>query len=266
MKIVSVKNIVIGEGLPKICVPLMPVEVDNLEYAAKTAVDSECDLIEWRLDYLGIWNEVDDVNKAGQHILEINRGLDMIRSIADIPVILTLRTKDEGGAAVLSRRDYYVIIRDIIEGCDPDIIDIEAFGPDSDEGFDPVEFIVDMAHGSGMMVILSNHDFGKTPPIEEMVKRICVMDQMGADIPKVAYMPRSEEDVLAVIQAAQTAAEYTDKPFIALSMGDEGKPTRICSGSSGSAITFAAAVEQSAPGQSGVAELMEHLKKYYSNT
>lgn len=265
MKIVSAKDVVIGEGLPKICVPLMPVDVDDLEEAAKIAIASECDMIEWRLDYLGLWNEVDNVNKAGMHIVEINRGLEIIRRVTDMPVILTLRTRGEGGAANIPRREYYVKIRDIIEECDPDIIDIEAFGPDSDEGFDPVEFIVGMARENDIAVILSNHDFGKTPPVEEMVKRICVMDQMGADIPKVAYMPRSEEDVLAVIQAAQTAAEYCDKPFIALSMGEEGKPTRICSGNSGSAITFASAVEQSAPGQAGVAELIEHLKRFYNS-
>jgi 3-dehydroquinate dehydratase-1 len=90
------------------------------------------------------------------------------------------------------------------------------------------------------------------------------MDSLGADIPKVAYMPQGEEDVHAVIQAAHAASEFCDKPFIALSMGEEGLPSRICSGASGSAVTFASLSGQSAPGQINVSDMRALLKEFYS--
>ena len=204
MKTIKVKNVIIGEGMPKICVPLVPEKLEQLSAEAAMARESG-----WR------------------------------------------------------RRDYYSVIRDIIDECDPDIIDIEGIDQENEDWFDMVEFITNMAHENDIVVILSNHDFDKTPPMEEIVKRLCVMAEMGADIPKVAYMPRKHEDVDTVIHAAAVASEYFDKPFIALSMSKEGLPSRICSGQSGTAITFAAASGKSAPGQVRVSEMQELLRRFY---
>ena len=91
------------------------------------------------------------------------------------------------------------------------------------------------------------------------------MDRLGADIPKVAYMPQSEEDVQTVIRAAYDARECCKKPFIALSMGREGLITRICSGRAGTAVTFASVSGQSAPGQVSVSYMKYLLERYYRN-
>lgn len=263
METIKVKNVIIGEGMPKICVPLVPEKLEQLSAEAAMARESGCDIVEWRLDRLRKWTDKYFGTKREAAIEEINAGLELIRQETQAPIILTLRSADEGGFAELRRRDYYSVIRDIIDECDPDIIDIEGIDQENEDWFDMVEFITNMAHENDIVVILSNHDFDKTPPMEEIVKRLCVMAEMGADIPKVAYMPRKHEDVDTVIHAAAVTSEYFDKPFIALSMSKEGLPSRICSGQSGTAITFAAASGKSAPGQVRVSEMQELLRRFY---
>lgn len=264
MKTIKVKDVIIGEGMPKICVPLIPERLEEISAAAAKAGESGCDIVEWRLDRLRKWTDNYFGTKREAAIEDINTGLELIRRETQAPIILTLRSADEGGFADLRRRDYYSVIRDIIDECCPDIIDIEGIDQENEDWFDMVEFIANMAHENGIAVILSNHDFDKTPPMEEIVKRLCVMAEMGADIPKVAYMPRKPEDVDTVIHAAAIASEYFDKPFIALSMSAEGLPSRICNGQSGTAITFAAASGKSAPGQVDVSEMQELLRRFYN--
>ena len=140
MDIVKTGNLIIGEGLPKICVPLMAMSLDDLQKETILAAKSGCDLIEWRLDRLNTWNIGSAFRNKEDALGEIKKGMEIIRRATSVPVILTLRTAEEGGYAELSRRDYYTVIRDIIEcaepGSDennngaPDIIDIEAFDQD----------------------------------------------------------------------------------------------------------------------------------------
>ena len=286
MNTITIGQLNIGEGLPKICVPLVAENEDDLARQAGQAAGSGCDLLEWRIDG---WPVKSERERDKQKILEeINSGLSIIRDAAQaagraLPVLLTLRTVKEGGRADLSRDDYCATIIDIIGNCNPELIDIEAFdigtfdfhsepGNESSEPGnelnDPgnMELLVGLAHSRDMAVVLSNHDFETTPPAEEIVKRICIMDSMGADIPKVAYMPKTEEDVHTVIQAAHTAEEYLDKPFVAISMGELGTASRFCNGQSGSAITFATAEKSSAPGQVSVEEMGRNIAAFYGVT
>ena len=48
---------------------------------------------------------------------------------------------------------------------------------------------------------MSNHDFFKTPSKEEIISRLCAMQEKGADIPKIAVMPQSKKDVLTLLSA-----------------------------------------------------------------
>ena len=48
-------------------------------------------------------------------------------------------------------------------------------------------------------MIASNHDFRKTPSKEELIARMRKMQELGADIPKIAVMPQSTEDLLTLL-------------------------------------------------------------------
>jgi 3-dehydroquinate dehydratase-1 len=255
-KTVRVADLTIGEGIPKICMGLAAAEFDLVLDMHRQIREEEADLLEWRTDYL----------LGGQYadIEGINRTLAAIAAEDARPVVLTLRTESEGGQAALSSREYREIIRSYIMESDAKVIDIEAFDKEGSADRDVTAFLVSLAHENGKTVILSNHDFNLTPSRKEITQRMLTMQQMGADIPKVAYMPQSEDDVHTLLEAAADAQEILTVPFIALSMGQLGMPSRVCGGTFGSCITFGASSKaQTAPGQIAVHTLKEYLKKYY---
>lgn len=111
-----------------------------------------------------------------------------------------------------------------------------------------------------MKVVASNHDFHKTPGKEEIVGRLCRMQELGADIPKIAVMPQSRQDVLTLLAATEEMnREYADRPIITMSMSGTGVISRLCGEVFGSALTFGAAKKASAPGQMEVRELSQIL-------
>ena len=84
------------------------------------------------------------------------------------------------------------------------------------------------------------------------------MDEKGADILKLAMMPKAPEDVLNLLYATvqintflreKSRSEEEIKPVITMSMGKLGAVTRISGETFGSAVTFGAMEKASAPGQ-----------------
>ena len=47
----QVKNLIIGEGIPKICVPITGVSKKEILTQAKQAFEAGPDLVEWRADF-----------------------------------------------------------------------------------------------------------------------------------------------------------------------------------------------------------------------
>ena len=123
-------------------------------------------------------------------------------------------------------------------------------------GDDIVRDIIEAAHASGVKVVASNHDFDKTPEKEELVRRLCRMQELGADIPKIAVMPQNKKDVLTLLAATEEmASEHADRPIITMSMAGTGLVSRLCGEVFGSALTFGAVGKASAPGQMNAADL-----------
>ena len=105
-------------------------------------------------------------------------------------------------------------------------------------------------------MIASNHDFRKTPTKAELISRMRKMQELGADISKIAVMPQSTEDVLTLLSATEEMRRcYADRPVITMSMAGTGIVSRMCGEVFGSALTFGAAGKVSAPGQIDVEEL-----------
>ena len=86
------------------------------------------------------------------------------------------------------------------------------------------------------------------------------MQKLGADIPKIAVMPQSKEDVLTLLAATEEMnRKHADRPIITMSMAGTGVISRLCGEVFGSALTFGAARKASAPGQMGVEDLAQVL-------
>ena len=120
--------------------------------------------------------------------------------------------------------------------------------------------LIDLAHSYGVKVIASNHDFDATPEKDEIVRRLRMMQDYGADIPKMAVMPRNKQDVLTLLSATlEMSEQFADRPIITMSMAGTGVVSRLTGETFGSALTFGAATKASAPGQINVNELAQVL-------
>ncbi len=91
--------------------------------------------------------------------------------------------------------------------------------------------------------------------------RLRKMQELGADLPKIAVMPQNKRDVLTLLLATEEMTrKYADRPIITMSMAGTGVISRLCGEVFGSALTFGAAKKASAPGQMGVNELETVLR------
>ena len=242
MNTVQVKNTVIGEGRPKICVPIVGKTKTDILEEAKKITTLPVDVVEWRVDWF------DDVF-ATEKVLETAKELQEV--LKDIPVLLTFRTSKEGGEKEISVNDYAALNIAAAQSGYVDLIDVEAF-----TGDEVVKTIINAAHEAGVKVIASNHDFFKTPAKADIIYRLRKMQDMNADIPKIAVMPQNKKDVLTLLAATEEmTTNYADRPIITMSMAGTGVISRLCGEVFGSSMTFGAAKKASAPGQMGVNDL-----------
>lgn len=246
MNPVIVRNVKIGEGMPKICVPIVAKTRDEILQTASEIVDTSADLVEWRVDW---YESVFDIEKVKALAGELRNVL------GEMPLLFTFRTKNEGGEKEISYAQYEDILKQVAGTKYVDLIDVEAY---IDED---VIKLVSALKDEGIVVVGSNHDFEKTPDKEEIIRRLCYMQEVGVDIPKIAVMPRSPKDVLILLSATEeVVSEYADRPIVTMSMAGTGTVSRVAGETFGSAITFGAMQKASAPGQINVEELKKILE------
>ena len=261
MKKMEIRDIVVGEGWPKICVPITAPDKEEAVRQAALIDSLPCDMMEFRADHLrnNAWKDIDILADI----------TDAMRRVTEKPIIFTLRTTDEGGLAEIQRTMYYSLIRDLAGELNVDVFDVEPFDDDSEFNDEKIRFIVGCIHSYHKKVILSHHNFHSTPSVDVMVRWLFIMQELGADLPKIAVMPKNEQDVTNLLMAAATMRDrYAKTPFIALSMGELGMSSRVCGATVGSAVTFASGGEKlglkaSAPGQVDVYMLRDYMQEYY---
>lgn len=240
--VVKVRNIIIGEGMPKVCAPLVGKSLEELLEESSYLKDLPLDLVEWRVDFYENSSDIDKINTVLQEIRKI---------LKHIPIIFTFRSLKEGGEKEVTREYYIKLNKEIIRTKLIDIVDIELFNDKQH-----IEDIVLTAEENGVAVILSSHDFEKTPSKDEMLDRFQRAVSLGAHIFKLAVMPNSTEDVINLLDATRIMKEgYSNIPIITMAMGKRGLISRISGEIFGSDITFGAGKEVSAPGQISVEEL-----------
>lgn len=246
MNPVVVRNIKIGEGIPKICVPIVGVTKEDIIKEAKTFDAIPVDVVEWRVDW---FEHVFEIEKVKETLAELREALN------DIPILFTFRTSKEGGEKAIEPEAYAKLNIAAAESGYVDLVDVEAF-----TGDEVVKEIIEAVHQHGVKVVASNHDFDKTPEKDDIVGRLCKMQELGADIPKIAVMPQSKADVLTLLAATEEMnRKHADRPIITMSMAGTGVISRLCGEVFGSALTFGAAKKASAPGQMGVEDLAQVL-------
>lgn len=213
----------------------------------------EIDLVEWRVDFFECVEKIEEVIAALGNVRKILR---------ETPLIFTFRSRKEGGEKEISLDYYFELNKAVVETGLVDLIDIELFNEES-----KVREIIELAHNNNMFVIISNHDFEKTPAKEEIISRLKKAQDLGGDLPKIAVMPKSTADVITLLDATMTMAEqFAKTPIITMSMAGKGIISRMAGEIFGSSITFASAKKASAPGQIAVEDLRHVINLLHSNS
>ncbi len=192
------------------------------------SVGEKADLIEIRADFLQDFN-----------------GFDSLREFSD-KLIITIRAAKEGGAFTGSERERFEAFRRFIK-IKPRYIDVELNSDIRDD-------VIRLARRHGVKVIVSHHDFEKTPPFEELVKIRDAIAGSGADIAKiVTYARRMEDNIIAL----RLVAEPKNIPTVAFCMGDLGRISRILAPLFGAPFTYASVSrgKETASGQLTVDEV-----------
>lgn len=246
MQTLTIRNTILGDGIPKICVPITGKNKEEVFQNAASISLLKPDCMEWRIDWFENYSDE-------MEVLSVLK--ELRKTIGNTILIATFRTRKEGGKAQLPYRDYEKLNVHIAKTGYADLIDVEVFSYGEIS-----ENLIDRIHLSGTKVIGSNHDFNRTPSLNEMINRLCKLQDRNADIPKLAVMPKSTEDVLNLMMATNTmASKYANRPIITMSMAGIGCISRMTGELFGSAITFANAGQASAPGQPDIASLRTAL-------
>lgn len=196
------------------------------------------DIVEWRVDLFEPFTA-----GAGS---DPSPAVGALTRIADLlpgrPVLATFRTTAEGGSAALSPDDYVGLATALAATGRAAAVDVEYRHPRAADAIAAV-------HDHDTAVVASNHDFEATPPAEEIVARLTAMEDSGADVAKIAVMPRAAADVVILLSATEQRSRVAGVPLITMSMGGLGAVTRLGGGAFGSSATFATVGAASAPGQ-----------------
>ncbi|MCR4839006.1 MAG: type I 3-dehydroquinate dehydratase [Eubacterium sp.] len=263
---ITVKNMVFGDGIPKICVPIIGrTDAEVLEQSMAIAKEAErlaeagvrsapcVDIVEFRADYYD--------NVCNQTLLT-----DMLKTLKeqhkDRLLLFTFRTEEEGGELRHDRagsmlEDIYswAMVSGYI-----DLLDVELLS-----GNYRVVRTATKARDLGIGVVLSYHNFEETPHTKDLEEYLWAMEQLGGDILKIAVTPKTQFDADRVLELTEhiqkgTAHQPITKPAVLISMTKLGVKSRTEGAKLGSAFTFGVVGGASAPGQIPLEELAKALR------
>lgn len=155
-----------------------------------------------------------------------------------IPRVVTVRHPAEGGAGQLSmaqRRDLYRRFLPHAAFIDTELRSARALAS-----------VIAEARALGTRVILSAHDFRRTPTADALARTVAAAEEAGADICKIATLTRDAADLSRLV------ALFAQPAGVALSvmgMGPLGKVSRILFARLGSVLNYGYLHRPNAPGQ-----------------
>jgi 3-dehydroquinate dehydratase-1 len=241
-KIIDIRGRKLGGDTPLICSPLVGRTREGVLAEAASVVAKKPDVIEWRVDYF------DGIVDA-KTVVEVARA--MRATAGDTPIIFTRRSINEGGEKIAIGDEEVVRLYDAVGASR--LVDFVDFEMGNDPGH--IRAVRESTRAHGTRLILSYHNFGFTPGQEFLVQRFLEAERLGADVAKVAVMPRDRSDVLTLLGATAEADAKSRIPLISMSMGPLGSVTRMIGGVFGSSLSFAVGEGSSAPGQIPIADL-----------
>ena len=214
------------------------------------AVPRTAAIIEKPLDFAAIGR----LKKLGADMLEIRvdcfpgdlggicEYIAEVKKRFGIPLIGTIR---ENNATKRRRLAYFERVIPLV-----DAVDIEIDAPIAPE-------VVTMAKGK--TIIVSEHDFSRTPAQRRLEAIVTRAGKLGGHIVKIATMAKRPKDVIRLLQFVYECP----MPIVAFSMGELGAVSRVLSMLYGSLYSYGYVTRANAPGQLSIEKLIEELRLYY---
>ena len=249
---VTIRDIVIGEGKPKICVTVRGSDEQTIIEQAHKARLSPAEIIEWRADCFADW----------QNDYALIRMLKTIRmNIGSKAFLFTFRTKEEGGSIPFKDSEYMHVLKMAIDSRLIDLVDIECCVSE----YMAMEMI-SYAREKNVFMIGSNHTTGFSLSIGEMEYRVRYMQKLGVDIARLTVVPQRRRDAYRLLLTTHDLAEELDFPIAVLGLGEYGKYTRVLGELFGSCLTVAvldASGDSSEISVSRMATLLDNLHEIH---
>ncbi len=207
----------------------VPLTDEDFENKVKAVKEKGADIVELRVDTFRS-TELDYVR---EHIDAVH--------ISGLKTILTVRIPQEGGREVENRHE-------LLESLAPlsDYTDIELVRRED------ILRYRDAIKSAGKELIISFHDFERTPPAWLIRETLREAHRYGG-IPKISVKANSHQDV-ATLLCVGAKEPY---PKILISMGETGKISRVAGFIAGSVITYASFGKSLAPGQLPLEKMVE---------
>ncbi|XP_068341356.1 bifunctional 3-dehydroquinate dehydratase/shikimate dehydrogenase, chloroplastic-like isoform X1 [Pyrus communis] len=217
-----------------ICAPVMAESVGQMLVQMGKAKEVGADLVEIRVDFLKNFNPRQDLGAL------INQ--------SPLPTLVTYRPSWEGGQYKGDDKQRQDALRVAME-LGADFIDVEL--KVADEFYNSIQG----KKPEKVKIIVSSHNYEKTPSSEEIGDLVARIQATGADIVKIATTALDITDSARVFQVLV----HSQVPMIALVMGEKGLISRVLSAKYGAFLTFGTieAGVVSAPGQPTVRDLLD---------
>lgn len=156
--------------------------------------------------------------------------------LAGLPCILTLRRRVDGGEFIEGEAARTILFARALSFADED----------KSKNFEYVDFeedfripsLQDAALAFGTKIIRSVHYMAE--PVKNIASRLEQLRTTGYEIPKIAFMPQSLDDVSALFSEA---AKLKSNNHILVAMGPLGVPSRILAAKLKNYLTYTSAIE-----------------------
>lgn len=236
-----------GGKLPLICTPLVGRTLDDILTELAVVLPKKPDVLEWRVDFF---------EQIADSAAVIAAATAIKKEANNIPLLFTRRSTMEGGEKIaLTEAQVIAMYQAVCASQSIDLIDYEMANDSAN-----IVQVREAAKANGIKLVLSSHNFSFTPTLETLLGKFLQAEQLGADVAKVAVMPRDMDDVLTLLTATREASKKLRIPLISMSMGPLGSISRLVGGAFGSALSFAVGAASSAPGQVPIEDLHTVLR------
>lgn len=217
---------------PKICVSISPKDTSELIESVQRAESLSADLVEVRFDKLRNYH---GTPKIAQHV--------------GIPLIATNRAVSANGSFEGPEKERLQVLIDAVD---------EGFQyVDLESTTDRLENVLETFREKNAKIILSNHDYVRTPDQSKLNSTLTKLWKNKPDICKLVTTATTAIDNLTILNVLKE--NHETMPLLCVAMGKEGVWSRLLAPFYGAPFTYASLERglETAPGQPAISELRQ---------